>query len=365
MAPNYMKRPSSPSAEQQQQDLPASATLPFGFRSRPALKTFHTPSFGHGASSGVLQTPSQSPAPLTHNPQAKRWLVFVKPCEAFLGHVEAQERCLSANLKQGLLAPLQPSLAGQLAVIAKDFGFPTPSGLSLWLNASFGQPKVNEDVWSFRMFFKSASACALLSADSFILPTVWQDPTPVDGFNLPIAGSLLLDVDVLVGWLPVWLAAQEAPAATMQSGARFDNNNTRSAARRRLTLMGSLSVNNMKEYLERTAAAEEDEEDERVHGAREVRAASVSSTNTAVSVTPAPEQLEFINKRQAITQDAFPMAETTQDVSGALCSFTSSLDCARFAFCSDLTLTVEHIHIEEVQRAHPVEVPAITDWLTL
>lgn len=191
------------------------------------------------------------------HPQKKRWLIFIKPEDAFLEHVRDIKR--SHALQQGVLTPLQPSLAAQLASVAHQFGFPTSSGLVLLLNSSIGSPRIGEDIWSI--------CKGILHAFEQIGPgvfcTVWQDPSPVSGLALPIAGSFLLGVDLRIGWLPVWLSAEDALVSKEQARA----------ARRRLTLMGSFSAQSMQDFVEQAQFSPN----------REMRSTSLSSTATAFS----------------------------------------------------------------------------------
>lgn len=106
---------------------------------------------------------------------------------------------------------------------------------------------------------------------------MWQDPSPVQGTNLPIAGSLLLDVDPSVGWFSVWLQAESNAASK-----------DRRSARRRLTLMGSFSSNSFMEEFEQAQA----------EGKEESTATSLASEPTAceeeckAKPSPVPEQAE-------------------------------------------------------------------------
>lgn len=138
MVPNYMQRPvplfaNKPVTQSniEQKDVPASV-LPVGNRSKSSF-------VGRAHSTTTIQ----------NSHQQKRWLIFVKPCDEFFQYIHSQLYPVSSKMKQGVLSPLQSTLAGQLAVVAKEFSFPTSTGLSLYMNTSFGQPQVTEEIWPF------------------------------------------------------------------------------------------------------------------------------------------------------------------------------------------------------------------------
>ncbi|KAI0092421.1 hypothetical protein BDY19DRAFT_482973 [Irpex rosettiformis] len=127
-----------------------------------------------------------------------RWLVVVTPPPSFsqehgnLGHtlsVGSPER-----LSQGLLMPLLQTMSSQLSAIAREFAFPSTTGLCLYLHTSHGgipiTPRITDESW----------------------PLLWahlfepRSPASASAPQLPIGGRIEFDIDPnKARWLDAWL----------------------------------------------------------------------------------------------------------------------------------------------------------------
>ncbi|EJF61240.1 hypothetical protein DICSQDRAFT_86763 [Dichomitus squalens LYAD-421 SS1] len=128
-----------------------------------------------------------------------RWLVVVVPPASFarehghLGHTLSSGP--SRRLSNGLLMPLYPSLSSQLGAIAREFSFPSISGLCVYLHTSHGgislTPRVSDDSWP--MLWSH-----LFDARSPSLPIQ----------QLPISGQIEFDIDLTKArWYDSWIAS--------------------------------------------------------------------------------------------------------------------------------------------------------------
>ncbi|GJE84845.1 hypothetical protein PsYK624_009210 [Phanerochaete sordida] len=126
-----------------------------------------------------------------------RWLVVVVPPASFgqehghLGHtlsVGSQDR-----LSQGILMPLYTTMTTQLVAIAREFAFPSTSGLCLYLHTTYGgaavTPRISDESWQplWGHLFDPKSP-ALQHA------------------QLPIGGKIEIDIDLSKArWYEAWL----------------------------------------------------------------------------------------------------------------------------------------------------------------
>ncbi|KAL5507850.1 hypothetical protein ACEPAH_5468 [Sanghuangporus vaninii] len=127
---------------------------------------------------------------------ATRWLVMVIP-----PHTVAREHgngtFLNASLHtpQGVLLPLLPSLSGQLTAIAREFVFPSTTGICIYLQMSEGgvqfAPRISDESWS------------ILWGSAF---DERQSLHTMGG--LPIAGRIEFDLDLRKArWFDMWLSS--------------------------------------------------------------------------------------------------------------------------------------------------------------
>ncbi|KIP04878.1 hypothetical protein PHLGIDRAFT_129209 [Phlebiopsis gigantea 11061_1 CR5-6] len=126
-----------------------------------------------------------------------RWLVVVVPPKSFsqehghLGHtlaVGSPER-----LSQGILMPLHSTMSTQLVAIAREFAFPSTSGLCLYLHTTYSgtsvTPRISDESWS------------LLWSHLFEP----RSPT-LQHAQLPIGGKIELDIDLRKArWYESWI----------------------------------------------------------------------------------------------------------------------------------------------------------------
>ncbi|KAJ7700130.1 hypothetical protein B0H17DRAFT_1196117 [Mycena rosella] len=99
------------------------------------------------------------------------------------------------RLSQGLLMPLFPTMYGQLSAIAREYNFPSTTGLCLYLhftdNGITVTPRISDDSWQM----------------------IWNhafDPTPSTSATppLPISGKIEFDIDLrLARWYGAWMAS--------------------------------------------------------------------------------------------------------------------------------------------------------------
>ncbi|PSR73395.1 hypothetical protein PHLCEN_2v10687 [Hermanssonia centrifuga] len=180
----------------------------------------HAPSMGLGIDFEPAPMPHRSTTPATEVPLRKlssvtylhsgprearervvqrgiRWLVVVIPPGSFgqeHGHFGNTLSVGSPDrLSQGLLMPLFPTMSSQLGAIAREFAFPSTSGLCLYLHTVHGgvsmTPRISDESWQLLW-------AHLFEARS---PTI---PPP----QLPISGKIEFDIDLSKArWYEAWL----------------------------------------------------------------------------------------------------------------------------------------------------------------
>ncbi|KAL5527792.1 hypothetical protein ACEPAG_6593 [Sanghuangporus baumii] len=127
---------------------------------------------------------------------ATRWLVMVIPPSAIAReHGNGTFLNTSLHTSQGVLLPLLPSLSGQLTAIAREFAFPSTTGICIYLQMSEGgvqfAPRISDESWS------------ILWASAF---DERQSLHTMGG--LPIAGRIEFDLDLRKArWLDMWLSS--------------------------------------------------------------------------------------------------------------------------------------------------------------
>ncbi|KAI0352953.1 hypothetical protein OH77DRAFT_1428075 [Trametes cingulata] len=128
-----------------------------------------------------------------------RWLVVVLPPVSFtrehghLGHTLSSGP--TRRLSNGLLMPLYPTLNSQLTAIAREFSFPSISGICVYLHTTHGglslSPRVSDESWPLLWGH-------LFDARSPSLPPQ----------QLPISGQIEFDIDLAKArWYDSWLAS--------------------------------------------------------------------------------------------------------------------------------------------------------------
>ncbi|CAA7259799.1 unnamed protein product [Cyclocybe aegerita] len=129
-------------------------------------------------------------------PRSAKALVIIIPPSPLvqdysrLGH--ASHVGASNRLSQGVVMPLFPTLFAQLSAIAKEFNFPSTTGLCLYFHHIEDgitiTPRISDDSWQ----------------------AIWahlSDPTPASGRRL-ISGKMEFDVDLrLARWYSSWVSA--------------------------------------------------------------------------------------------------------------------------------------------------------------
>ncbi|KAH9853467.1 hypothetical protein C2E23DRAFT_884648 [Lenzites betulinus] len=128
-----------------------------------------------------------------------KWLVVVLPPVSFtrehghLGHTLSSGP--TRRLSNGLLMPLYPTLNSQLGAIAREFSFPSISGICVYLHTTHGglslSPRVSDESWPILW-------AHLFDARSPSLPSQ----------QLPISGQIEFDIDLpKARWYDAWLAS--------------------------------------------------------------------------------------------------------------------------------------------------------------
>ncbi|OSD04256.1 hypothetical protein PYCCODRAFT_1387140 [Trametes coccinea BRFM310] len=128
-----------------------------------------------------------------------KWLVVVLPPVSFtrehghLGHTLSSGP--TRRLSSGILMPLYPTLNSQLGAIAREFSFPSISGLCVYLHTTHGgvslAPRVSDDTWP------------LLWGHIFEARSVSLPPQ-----QLPIGGQIEFDIDLSKArWYDAWLSS--------------------------------------------------------------------------------------------------------------------------------------------------------------
>ncbi|KAI0307187.1 hypothetical protein B0F90DRAFT_1686016 [Multifurca ochricompacta] len=137
------------------------------------------------------------------NTRQSRWLVVVIPPVSLvqehgpLGHTLASGP--PQRLSQGVLMPLLPTMYGQLSAIAREFNFPSPLGICLYLHVveqGFTMtPRISDEIW----------------------PALWghwfEGQSPVPGQQTPICGRIEFDIDRRKArWFDSWLTSDRRHA---------------------------------------------------------------------------------------------------------------------------------------------------------
>ncbi|KAI0375643.1 hypothetical protein BV20DRAFT_1117191 [Pilatotrama ljubarskyi] len=128
-----------------------------------------------------------------------RWLVVVLPPVSFtrehghLGHTLSSGP--TRRLSNGILMPLYPTLNSQLGAIAREFSFPSISGICVYLHTTHGglslSPRVSDESWPLLWGH-------LFDARSPSLPPQ----------QLPISGQIEFDIDLSKArWYDAWLGS--------------------------------------------------------------------------------------------------------------------------------------------------------------
>ncbi|CDO75590.1 hypothetical protein BN946_scf184858.g30 [Trametes cinnabarina] len=128
-----------------------------------------------------------------------KWLVVVLPPVSFtrehghLGHTLSSGP--THRLSNGILMPLYPTLSSQLGAIAREFSFPSISGLCVYLHTTHGgvslSPRVSDDTWP------------LLWGHLFEARSVSLTP-----HQLPIGGQIEFDIDLSKArWYDAWISS--------------------------------------------------------------------------------------------------------------------------------------------------------------
>ncbi|EIN10647.1 hypothetical protein PUNSTDRAFT_51253 [Punctularia strigosozonata HHB-11173 SS5] len=137
-----------------------------------------------------------------------RWLVVVLPpatiSEAQSHHVgHTLSTGPQHRLSHGILMPLFPTMYGQLTAIAKEFSFPSTTGICLYLHMTEAgitmTPRISEETWS------------LLWGHLFDARAPQAPAHP-----LPIGGRIEFDLDLRKArWYEPWLTASRREAADL------------------------------------------------------------------------------------------------------------------------------------------------------
>ncbi|KLO15694.1 hypothetical protein SCHPADRAFT_927057 [Schizopora paradoxa] len=161
-------------------------------------------------SSGITRVDQRFNSP---RPAATRWLVVVSPPPALaLENGSTMFLNPSRQESQSVLLPLFPSLSRQLSAVAREFSFPSTSGICLFLRLpEHGVPyssRLSEESWSI------------------LWAHVLFEERPVPGSStggLPIAGRLEFDIDLRKArWYDAWITAirrefESTPVSTAPS----------------------------------------------------------------------------------------------------------------------------------------------------
>ncbi|KAI5124813.1 hypothetical protein M0805_005444 [Coniferiporia weirii] len=159
------------------------AQRPSGHFRRTSNLTYHPPvSLRHEARS----------APRS----ATRWLVMVFPPSAVSReHGSSIFLEATARASHAVLMPLLPSLSGQLSAIAREFSFPSTTGICIYLHMADGgvqfAPRVSDESWS------------ILWGSAFD-----ERQTTNSMGGLPVAGRIEFDLDLRKArWFDMWVTA--------------------------------------------------------------------------------------------------------------------------------------------------------------
>jgi hypothetical protein len=149
----------------------------------------------------------------------KSFVIVIPPASFLAGHGQLGTTLSSGplhRLSQGILMPLFPTMYAQLAAIAKEFNFPSTTGLCLYLHYTESgttlSPRISDDSWSF------------LWSHAF-------EPRPAQP-SLPISGRIEFDIDLQQArWYTSWLSSStreypeiqriNSPSLVMHRGSQF------------------------------------------------------------------------------------------------------------------------------------------------
>ncbi|KAA1466400.1 hypothetical protein DENSPDRAFT_831220 [Dentipellis sp. KUC8613] len=134
-----------------------------------------------------------------------KWLVVVLPPASVterhghLGHTLSSGP--PSRLSQGVLMPLFPTMYGQLTAIAREFNFPSTTGLCVYLQISEGglsmTPRISDETWQILWghLFEPRS------------------PTPPPLQQFPVCGRVEFDIDLSKArWFDPWVMSSRRPA---------------------------------------------------------------------------------------------------------------------------------------------------------
>ncbi|KAJ3739372.1 hypothetical protein DFH05DRAFT_1426951 [Lentinula detonsa] len=158
--------------------------------------------------------------------RSSKFFVVVIPPPALLQEHGQLGHTLSLGpkhrLSQGMLLPLFPTMYGQLSAIAKEFNFPSTTGICLYFhfteNGITATPRISDESWQM------------------IWSNVFDPSTPLS--RVPIVGKLEFDIDLRhARWYSAWIASShrehvDVPASVGPSTApslahfRGDSRNT-------------------------------------------------------------------------------------------------------------------------------------------
>ncbi|KAH9965957.1 hypothetical protein BC827DRAFT_1374293 [Russula dissimulans] len=205
---NFTRPSQLPTPPETDTDFLASGLHSMDFMNAPSIHVGHGeldmnphPSVGAGAPFRRVSTLAYHSSPLRDprersNVRQSRWLIVVIPPTSLvqdhgpLGHTLTSGP--SQRLSQGTLMPLQPTMYGQLNAIVREFNFPSPVGICLYLHvAEHGfnlTPRISDEIW----------------------PALWghlfEARSPAPAFHTPICGRIEFDIDRRKArWLDSWL----------------------------------------------------------------------------------------------------------------------------------------------------------------
>ncbi|KZT26874.1 hypothetical protein NEOLEDRAFT_1177064 [Neolentinus lepideus HHB14362 ss-1] len=159
-----------------------------------------------------------------------KWLVVVVPPNTFpqepghLGHTLSSGP--PNRLASGLLMPLFPTMYGQLAAIAKEFNFPSTTGLCLYLHVTESgftfTPRISDESWQL------------------LWGHLFEVRSPVTSSSqLPISGRIEFDIDLRKArWYDAWVAAAQREAYDMSVPASRAPSMTHRRGDSRTTFVG-------------------------------------------------------------------------------------------------------------------------------
>ncbi|KAI0004991.1 hypothetical protein BJV74DRAFT_317557 [Russula compacta] len=146
-----------------------------------------------------LRDPRERP-----NLRQSRWLIIVIPPTSLVEDHGPLGQTLTSGpaqrLSQGIVMPLQPTMYGQLNAIAREFNFPSPVGLCLYLHVTehgfTTTPRISDEIW----------------------PGLWghlfEARSPTSLSQMPICGRIEFDIDRRKArWFDSWLTSDRRHTA--------------------------------------------------------------------------------------------------------------------------------------------------------